>query len=99
MEYDRLVEHGLFATGERVELLGGLLVVREPQGGRHAMGVRMVEEALRAAFGSGWDVRGRLPVALDAEPEPEDIVTLRSGETVVALAAPDTVIAVADLVP
>ena len=178
-EYDRLVEHGLFATGERIELLGGLLVVREPQGGRHAMGVRMVEEALRAAFGSGWDVRGQLPVALDAESEPEpdvsvvpgsfrdyplehparavlvveiadsslaldrgekaglyararvpeywianlvdhtlevhrepardagapfgsryrEIVTRRPGETVVALAAPDTVIAVADLVP
>ena len=65
--------------GERIELLGGLLVVREPQGGRHAMGVRMVEEALRAAFGSGWDVRGQLPVALDEESEPEPDVSVVPG--------------------
>lgn len=78
-EYDRLVEHGIFAAGERIELLGGLLVVREPQGGRHAMGVRMVEEALRAAFASGWDVRGQLPVALDAESEPEPDVSVVPG--------------------
>jgi Uma2 family endonuclease len=179
VEYDRLVDHGVLGPGDRIELLGGLLVVREPQGGRHAMGVRMVEEALRAAFGSGWDVRGQLPVALDEESEPEpdvsvvpgsfrdyplehpartvlvveiadsslaldrgekaglyararvpdywivnlvdralevhrdpardagapfgwryrEIVTLRPGETVTALAAPEAVIAVADLVP
>jgi Uma2 family endonuclease len=35
------------------------------------MAVRMVEEALRAAFSSGWDVRGQLPIALDEESEPE----------------------------
>lgn len=78
-EYDRLVEHGIFAAGERIELLGGLLVVREPQGGRHAMAVRMVEEALRAAFASGWDVRGQLPVALDEESEPEPDVSVVPG--------------------
>jgi Uma2 family endonuclease len=79
VDYDRLVEHGILAAGERIELLGGLLVVREPQGGRHAMGVRMVEEALRAAFASGRDVRGQLPVALDEESEPEPDVSVVPG--------------------
>jgi Uma2 family endonuclease len=79
VECDRLVEHGIFASGERVELLGGLLVVRERQGGRHATAVRMVEEALRAAFASGWDVRGQLPVALDEESEPEPDVSVVPG--------------------
>jgi Uma2 family endonuclease len=78
-EYDRLVECGLFATGERVELLDGLLVVREPQGGRHAMVVRMVEEALRAVFPTGWDVRSQLPIALDPDSEPEPDVSVVPG--------------------
>jgi hypothetical protein len=34
-EYERLVELGIF-VGERLELLDGLLAVREPQGSSHA---------------------------------------------------------------
>jgi hypothetical protein len=34
--YDRLIEVGLFGPEDRVELLDGLLVAREPQGNRHA---------------------------------------------------------------
>lgn len=79
VEYDRLIEKGVFGSKDRIELLGGLLVVREPQGGPHAMGVRMVEEALRGAFASGWDVRGQLPVALDDDSEPEPDVSVVPG--------------------
>jgi hypothetical protein len=32
VEYERLTEMGIFQPGERLELLDGLLVVREPQG-------------------------------------------------------------------
>jgi Uma2 family endonuclease len=78
-EYERLVECGVLATGERVELLDGLLVVREPQGGRHAMAVRMVEEALRRVFRAGWDVRSQLPIALDPDSEPEPDVSVVAG--------------------
>lgn len=78
-EYDRLVGYGVFSTGERVELLDGLLVVREPQGGRHAMAVRMVEEALRGVFRAGWDVRSQLPIALDPDSEPEPDVSVVAG--------------------
>jgi Uma2 family endonuclease len=75
-EYDRLIECGFFGPGEAVELLGGQLLVAEPQGSRHAAAVRAVEEALRRAFGEGWDVRSQLPVALDdvSEPEPDVVV-------------------------
>jgi Uma2 family endonuclease len=79
IEYDRLIEKGVFGPKDRIELLGGLLVVREPQGGPHAMGVRMVEEALRGVFASGWDVRGQLPVALDDDSEPEPDVSVVPG--------------------
>jgi Uma2 family endonuclease len=79
IEYDRLIEQGVFGPADRIELLGGALVVREPQGGPHAMGIRMVEEALRGAFASGGDVRVQLPVALDDDSEPEPDVSVVPG--------------------
>lgn len=78
-EYERLVDLGVFRPGERLELLDGRLVVGEPQGVSHATGIRMAEEALRAVFGAGWDIRGQLPVALDAYSEPEPDVAVVSG--------------------
>jgi Uma2 family endonuclease len=71
VEYDRLIECGFFKPGEPIELVGGQLIVAEPQGSRHYTAIRAVEEALRAAFGVGWDVRTQAPVALDEESEPE----------------------------
>jgi hypothetical protein len=71
IEYDRLIESGFFRSGDRVELLGGQLIVAEPQGSRHFAALRAAEEALRAAFGRGAEVRGRGPLALDDESEPE----------------------------
>jgi Uma2 family endonuclease len=79
VEYDRLIECGVFGPEDRIELLGGLLVVREPQGSPHALGIRMAEEALRAVFASGWDVRVQLPVALDDDSEPEPDVSVVPG--------------------
>ncbi|PYM11899.1 MAG: hypothetical protein DMD81_25670 [Candidatus Rokuibacteriota bacterium] len=76
--YDRMVESGFFGPEDRVELLDGLLVVREPQGGLHAMTVGLVRAALERAFRGGYHVREEKPVALDdlSEPEP-DVVVVR----------------------
>jgi len=79
VEYDRLIDKGVFGPEDRIELLAGALVVREPQGSPHAMGIRMVEEALRGVFAAGWDVRVQLPVALDDDSEPEPDVSVVPG--------------------
>ena len=79
LEYDRLIDKGVFGPQDRIELLGGLLMVREPHGSPHALGIRMAEEALRRAFTAGWDVRVQLPVALDEESEPEPDVSVVPG--------------------
>jgi Uma2 family endonuclease len=71
VEYDRLIEKGLFEPGERLELISGALVVREPQGSAHATAIELAQDALRAAFGPGWRVRVQLPIALDDQSEPE----------------------------
>src|SRR5712691_10395530 len=79
VEYERLVETGFFQPGDAVELVGGQLIVAEPQGSRHYAAIRAVEEALRAAFGVGWDVRTQAPMALDDESEPEPDVAVVPG--------------------
>lgn len=71
VEYDRLIDLGAFRPGERLELVGGALLVCEPQGGPHFTAVGLVEDALRQVFGTGWTVRARGPIALDEDSEPE----------------------------
>lgn len=77
-EYDRLVALGIF-DGERLELLDGLLAVREPQGSSHAATVGQIGEVLRCAFGAGWHVRLQAPLALDDDSEPEPDVAVVAG--------------------
>jgi Uma2 family endonuclease len=78
-EYERLVERGVFAPGERLELIDGLMVVSEPQSASHFTTVRLVELALSRAFGDGWDVRSQGPIALDEASEPEPDVAVVPG--------------------
>jgi Uma2 family endonuclease len=78
-EYDRLIEIGVFQPGDLVELLGGDLVVAEPQSSPHYTAIRLAEDALRRAFGLGWLVRTQGPIALDDESEPEPDVAVAPG--------------------
>lgn len=77
-EYERLVDLGLL-HGEPVELLGGQLVVAEPQSSYHATALGAVDDALRAALPAGWIVRAQMPVALDEQSEPEPDVAVVPG--------------------
>jgi Uma2 family endonuclease len=79
VEYERLIETGFFQPGDPIELIGGQLIVAEPQGSRHFTAIQAVEEALRAVFGAGWQVRTQGPVALDDESEPEPDVAVVPG--------------------
>ena len=74
-EYEQLVDLGLF-QGDSIELIGGQLVVAEPQGAYHASAVTRVDYALRAVLPGGWIVRIQAPVSLDddSEPEPDLVV-------------------------
>ena len=71
VEYDRLIELGVFRPDERLELLDGLLVVREPQRSRHAAAIRRLIAALRHALGGAWQIDSQLPIALDDDSEPD----------------------------
>jgi Uma2 family endonuclease len=78
-EYDRLIEVGVFQPGDPVELLGGELIVSEPQSEPHFTAIGLIEDALRAALGPGWLVRSQGPIGLDEESEPEPDIAVVPG--------------------
>jgi Uma2 family endonuclease len=80
VEYECLVERGLFEPDDRVELIDGLLVVREPQNAPHLVALQLAQRELQRAFGDGWNVRPAGPVALDEDSEPEPDLAVVPGD-------------------
>ena len=80
VEYERLVDRGIFEPGDRIELIDGLLLVSEPQSSFHYTAIQLVERVLSRAFGDGWTVRTQAPIALDDASEPEPDVAVVRGE-------------------
>ena len=79
-EYDKLIALGFFEPNEPVELIGGELMVAEPQGAQHYTAIWKTAKALEAAFGPGWMVRTQAPIGLDDESEPEPDVSVVPGD-------------------
>ena len=78
-EYQELLEHGLLDEDDPVELLDGLLLVKEPQHSPHRTAVVLVARTLGRAFGDGWFVQVQSPIILDDRSEPEPDVCVVSG--------------------
>src|SRR6266852_976893 len=78
-EYERLIDLGVFQPGEPIELIGGELMVAEPQGAAHYTAIQKTAKALEAAFGPGWAVRTQGPIGLDDDSEPEPDVAVVPG--------------------
>ena len=79
VEYDRLIDQGFFDEDEPIELLDGLLLLKEPQSSAHRTAVTLVAEALRHAFGTGWFVQVQSPIGLDDRSEPEPDLAVVAG--------------------
>lgn len=77
-EYDRLVDLGVFER-DPVELIGGHLIVAEPQNSPHATAVGAADDALRAVLPPGFIVRAQMPLALDDDSAPEPDLTVVPG--------------------
>ena len=80
VEYERLVEAEILGSADRVELLGGAMICKEPQDSPHATAIQLGQRALAQAFGRGWSVRPQMPVALDDDSEPEPDLAVVPGE-------------------
>ena len=79
IEYEKLIDLGIFQPGDPIELIGGELMVAEPQGAEHYTAIQKTARALEAAFGSGWVVRTQGPIGLDDDSEPEPDVAVVPG--------------------
>jgi Uma2 family endonuclease len=78
-EYGRLLDHSFLDEDDPIELLDGLLLVKEPQHSRHRTAVLLVAKALERAFGAGWFVQTQSPIILDNRSEPEPDVCVVHG--------------------
>jgi Uma2 family endonuclease len=77
-EYQRLIDHGFLDEDDPIELLDGLLLVKEPQHSLHRTAVLLVAKAVERAFGEGWFVQTQSPIILDGRSEPEpDVCVVR----------------------
>jgi Uma2 family endonuclease len=77
-EYARLIDGGFLDEDDPIELLDGLLLVKEPQHSPHRTAVILTAKALERAFGEGWFVQVQSPIALDARSMPEpDVCVVR----------------------
>lgn len=77
-EYYRLAEEGFF-EGQRVELIGGQIVVMSPQSYPHAFSGDGIAEMLKKVFGAGFWVRHQLPLSIPKDGEPEPDVSVVAG--------------------
>ena len=77
-QYARLIDHGFLDEDDPIELLDGLLLVKEPQHSLHRTAVLLAAKALERAFGEGWFVQTQSPISLDGRSEPEpDVCVVR----------------------
>jgi Uma2 family endonuclease len=74
-----LIDHGLVDEDDPIELLDGLLLVKEPQSSPHRTAILLVAKALERAFGEGYFVQIQSPIVLDDRSEPEPDVCVVQG--------------------
>ncbi len=75
-EFDRMGEAGIFAPGERVELIDGELFKMSPIGSRHASRVSRLNNMLAHALFEHAIVSAQNPIVLGDLSEPEPDITV-----------------------
>lgn len=77
-EYERMAEEGILGEDERVELVGGEILLMAAMGSKHAACVRRLDRRLQRDLGDTASISTQLPVAIPDFDEPEpDIAVLR----------------------
>jgi Uma2 family endonuclease len=84
-----MIEAGVFAEEERIELLDGTIVPMSPTSPRHAAHVARLGDLLRSLLGTRAQVREEKAIALEptAQPEP-DVAVVRVREDFYAVSHP-----------
>ena len=80
---------GLLDEDSPVELLDGLLLIKEPEHSPHRTAVLLAAKALERGFGESWSVRTQSLIVLDDRSEPEpDVCVIRGSPRDYAAAHP-----------
>jgi Uma2 family endonuclease len=79
IRYFALVEEGLIAPDDRVELLEGVIVSMSPQTPLHASGVMRAERTLRDALPAGTTIRIQMPFVAGSTSVPEPDIAVVAG--------------------
>lgn len=80
-EYEQMIEVGILAEEDRVELLKGEIIAKSPIGARHAYSVTTLIQLLVRQMSDDLLVTARNPIRLPdgSEPQP-DIAIIRAGD-------------------
>jgi len=70
-EYHRMVDAGILAEDDRVELLEGVIVLMSPQNDPHAQAVEVLNETLVSQVMGRYRVRPQLPLTIGDRSQPE----------------------------
>jgi Uma2 family endonuclease len=79
-EYHRAADAGVFAPGERLELIDGEIYWISPQKGPHLVATGLTRVVMERLFSTGWIVLVQAPVALGGDSEPEPDLAIVRGE-------------------
>jgi len=76
--YQRMIDLGVIAEDERIELIRGQLVFKMPQGDRHGVAIERIDRWLQRRLPDEIAVRCQCPIVATATSQPEpDIVLCR----------------------
>lgn len=76
-QYERMIDAGVLTSGDRVELIEGVVVQKMTQHPPHAVAIDYARDALLPLLPDDWRLREQKPIKLsDSEPEP-DLVIVR----------------------
>jgi Uma2 family endonuclease len=79
-DYERMVNVGIFAEDDRVELLAGEIVTMSPVGRTHVQAVNRLGHLLFAAVGADLTVSIQNPIRLGIHDEPQPDLAVLRGE-------------------
>lgn len=81
-EYHRMLEVGVLAEGEKVELVDGLILSKPRRGPAHAFAIQELNRVLARQLPDEYRLRPQLPATLDDWNEPEpDFAIVRTEDT------------------
>ena len=78
-QYEQIVEAGVFAPTDRVELINGQIAPMSPQSSRHTTAVERCRRAVERVCPPDAHVRAQYPLALGTASEPEPDVAIVPG--------------------